>query len=206
MSADASLPGLKSQMPVKVTNMQLISGPFSDRTLGSLFQLNEELIQQELQRGSCARELLFGSGPFFGHFLISNLQPEIKWRVHLEALSQSVFESKQQTQDTFSFVQAPLFYFCFILTARRNHALDRDALSRWWTKAQPAGGKSDPRRWARRHITAQSAIQIAWLQQHQPGRLHGTMECCQRRYTRKPKRDESRNWVSHEFGKIVAWT
>ena len=42
----------KSQMPVKVTNMQLASGPFSDRTLGSLFQLNEELIQQELMRGA----------------------------------------------------------------------------------------------------------------------------------------------------------
>ena len=51
---ETTLPGIgqyKSQIPVKVTNMQLMSGPFSDRSLGTAFHMNDEIIQQELQRG-----------------------------------------------------------------------------------------------------------------------------------------------------------
>ena len=51
---ETTLPGIgqyKSQIPVKVTNMQLVSGPFHDRSLGAMLHLNDEFIQQELQRG-----------------------------------------------------------------------------------------------------------------------------------------------------------
>ena len=52
---ETTLPGIgqyKSQIPVKVTNMQLMSGPFNDRSLGAMFSLNDEIIQHELQRGN----------------------------------------------------------------------------------------------------------------------------------------------------------
>ena len=51
---ETTLPGIgqyKSQIPVKVTNMQLMSGPFHDRSLGAMLHLNDEFIQQEQQRG-----------------------------------------------------------------------------------------------------------------------------------------------------------
>ncbi len=49
-TVETTLPGIgqyKTQIPVKVTNMQLMSGPF-----GTMMNFSDDLLQAELQRGS----------------------------------------------------------------------------------------------------------------------------------------------------------
>ena len=55
-NVETALPGLagtyKAQVPVKVTNMQLVSGPYIGANWSGTLQFNEELAaQSEVQRG-----------------------------------------------------------------------------------------------------------------------------------------------------------
>ena len=62
-AVESTLPGIgqyKAHVPIKVTNMQLMSTPFgafSDRTFGGTLHISEEVLQYEMQKGKNVKNL-----------------------------------------------------------------------------------------------------------------------------------------------------